>query len=93
MIHRNIKDINSLNGEISYIDADTGEVVNGVVGKIEYLDPVTAFVYVVSPYKEENTKTEPDGFAYRDIVVFDNKAEYDHGWYKDFVMAHMYPNG
>ena len=86
MYHKNIKDITQLGQEIIYIDESTGQKLSGIVGRIEYLNENTAFVYVVSPYKDENIHLE-GGFAYRDIIVFDEEPETQHGWHKNDTLA------
>ena len=87
MYHRDIKEITQLGQEIIYIDESTAQKISGVVGRIEYADKNTAFVYVVSPYKDENIHTEQDGFAYKDIIVFDNQPETVNGWHKNDTLA------
>ena len=86
MLHRDIKTITSLGTEIIYLDESTGEQVSGVVGRVEYVDNNTAFVYIVSPYKDENVHME-DGFAYKEIMVFDNQPETVNGWHKNDTRA------
>ena len=87
MYHMNIESITQLGQEIIYIDESTAQKLSGVVGRIEYLDSKTAFVYVVSPYNDENNKVEPDGFRYRDIIVFDDQPETVEGWHKNDTLA------
>lgn len=86
MYHKNIESIVDLGSEVIYVDESTGEKISGVVGRVEYLDSKTAFVYVVSPYDDENNHEE-DGFRYRDIIVFDDKPESINGWHKNETLA------
>ena len=81
MLHRDIATLDPNMKEIMYIDELTGETINGVVMKIEYINPNAAFVYV-----DENTKQE-DGFMFKDIIVFDNRPNQENGWYKDTILA------
>ena len=57
---------------------------------VEYENRI-AFVYVKSFYEEENKHTDyfPNGqpFKYRDIIVFDDRPESEHGWHKDPALA------
>lgn len=86
MLHRDIATLDYNMKEIMYIDELTGETINGIVMKIEQVDKNTAFVYVASPYKDENTKQE-DNFFFKDIIVFDNRPNEENGWYKDTILA------
>lgn len=86
MYHKDIRTITQLGQEIIYVDENTAQKVSGVVGRIEYLDSNTAMVYVVSPYQDENIHVE-DGFAYRDIIIFDNQPETVEGWHKNDTLA------
>ena len=87
MLHRDIRTINELSTEVVYNDPLTGEVLIGVVGKVEYLNENTAFVYLMSPYDEQNNKVEGN-LRYRDIMVFDDRPENEHGWFKDAIKAY-----
>lgn len=87
MIHRDINEIGNLGNEIIYNDPISGEVLTGVVGRVEYLGPKVAFVYVISPYEERNNKIEA-GFKYSDIIVFDDRPDTEHGWHKDPIKAY-----
>lgn len=86
MLHRHISTLNQLGGELIYNDQITGEPVTGVVGRIEYIAPNVAFVYIVSPYQDENRKEE-DGFRYKDIMVFDDRPDTEFGWHKNTIEA------
>ena len=54
MIHRSIYQIPELQDEIQWNDEITGELRSGIVGKVEYLDKTTAFVYVIDSFDLEN---------------------------------------
>ena len=86
MIHRDINTLKDLGPEIVYPDAMTGERVNAVVGRVEYVNDKLAFVYTISPYDDENVHVE-DGFRYRDIIVFDDRPDTEHGWHKNPIEA------
>ena len=76
---------------------DSQELRSGVVGKVEYLDETTAFVYVIDSFDLENNKQiEPQagtpgqlgfipGFTYADIIVFDDKPNNMEGWARDSI--------
>lgn len=90
MIRRDINSINQLCSEISYIDEFTEQKITGIVSAIEYMPNNVAFVYVTSPYKEENTKTEyVNGklISYKDIIVFDDKPTTINNWHRDSIMG------
>ena len=86
MYHRNIKDLDKLGAEIMYNDQITGESISAIVGKIEKVDAHTTFVYTVSPYDDENTHID-NGFRFRDIIVFDDRPDTEHGWHKNAIEA------
>lgn len=86
MIHRNIETIKELGQEMMYNDPMTGEAINAVVGRVEYVNNKLAFVYTVSPYNDENVHVE-NGFRYRDIIVFDDRPDTEHGWHKNPIEA------
>ena len=97
MIHRSILQIPELQDEIQWNDEITGELRSGIVGKVEYLDETTAFVYVIDSFDLENNKEiEPQtgmpgqpgfmpGFTYADIIVFDDKPNNIEGWARDSI--------
>lgn len=87
MLHGNIQYLKEIGNEIIYNDPKTGEIVSGLVGKIDYDDPNTAFVYIISPYDDENDKIE-GVFKYKDIMVFDNLPEQNNGWFLDGLAAY-----
>lgn len=86
MIKRDISTIDELGNEIIYIDEYTGERRSGIVMYKEIVDYNLAFIYVASPYKEENDKEE-NGFKYRDIIVFDNIDNTLNGWHRDTILG------
>ena len=86
MIHRDIQTLNSLGNEVVYIDELTGETINGIVMKKEFIEPNICFVYVASPYKEQNKKQEGNMF-YKDIIVFDPFPNEVNGILKDTVLG------
>ena len=87
MYHRNISDLPQLTQEIMYLDQVTLEQKVGIVMYIEQLNPELAFVYVASPYKEENIH-EDFGVLYKDIIVFDTLPNEDpSGVYRDPVLG------
>ena len=87
MLHRDIKTLKDLGPELIYNDQLTGEPVMGIVGRVEQLNPNIVFVYIVSPYDKENDKIEPDGFRYKEIMIFDNRPQTEHGWHKNAIEA------
>jgi len=86
MLHANIKNLDKLGNEIIYNDPLTGEVISGIIGKIEREAPNLAFVYIISPYEEENDKVE-GVFKFKDIMVFDDRPDTEHGWHKNSIIA------
>ena len=75
-----------VNKEVIYIDEHTMEERRGIVLYIEHITPDCTFVYVASPYKEENDKQEGSIF-YRDIFVFDNIPNELQGICRDPIVA------
>ena len=88
MLRRDISTLKDLGPELIYNDPLNGEPLTGIVGRVEYMNENTAFVYIISPYDDENDKVEPDGFRYRDIMVFDDRPDTEHGWHKDPIKAY-----
>lgn len=86
MLHRHISLLKDLKPEVSYIDEMTGEAIAGIVVNVEHLSPECAFVYIASPYKDENNKVEGN-IHYKDIMVFDNRANTVEGWHLDTVLG------
>lgn len=86
MLHRDIRTLQEVGREIIYIDELTGETINGIVAYIEQVDPYTAFVYIASPYKDENNKREGN-ILYKDIMVFDNRPNTIEGWHQDVILG------
>jgi hypothetical protein len=87
MYHRNIADLPQLTQEIMYLDQLTLEQKVGIVMYVEQVNPELAFVYVASPYKEENIH-EDFGVLYKDIFVFDTLPNEDQsGVYRDPVLG------
>ena len=86
MLVRDIKTLPMLGNEIIYIDEKTGNKVSGIVMYKEIVNEHLAFVYVASPYKDENTHKDY-GFDYKDIIVFDDRGNDNNGWYRDTVLA------
>ena len=92
MLHRSFDQLKELGNEIVYIDDKGMEERSGAVIKtdVDYENRI-AFVYVKSFYEEENKYTDyfPNGqpFKYRDIIVFDDRPESEHGWHKDPALA------
>jgi len=86
MLHRHISLLKDLKPEVSYIDEMTGEAITGIVVNVEYLSPECAFVYIASPYKDENDKVEGN-IHYKDIMVFDNRSNTVEGWHLDTVLG------
>lgn len=86
MLVRDINTLPLLDKEIIYIDEKTGNKVSGIVMYKEIVNEHLAFVYVASPYKDENIH-EDYGFKYKDIIIFDDKSNESNGWYRDSVLA------
>ena len=86
MLHRHISLLKDLKPEVSYIDEMTGEAITGIVANVEHLSPECAFVYIASPYKDENDKVEGN-IHYKDIMVFDNRSNTVEGWHLDTVLG------
>lgn len=86
MLHRHISLLKDLKPEVSYIDEMTGEAITGIVVNVEHLSPECAFVYIASPYKDENDKIEGN-IHYKDIIVFDNRSNTVEGWHLDTVLG------
>ena len=86
MIHRDINTLSSLQNELVYIDELTGDTITGIVMKKEMIGPNVCFIYVASPYQEQNTKQEGNMF-YKDIVVFDDRPNEENGILKDTVLG------
>lgn len=86
MLHRHISLLKDLKPEVSYIDEMTGEAIMGIVVNVEHLSPECAFVYIASPYKDENDKVEGN-IHYKDIMVFDNRSNTVEGWHLDTVLG------
>ena len=86
MLHRHISLLKDLKPEVSYIDEMTGEAITGIVVNVEHLSPECAFVYIASPYKDENDKIEGNIY-YKDIMVFDNRSNTVEGWHLDTVLG------
>ena len=87
MLHRDIRTIQDLGTEVIYNDQITGEPIMGIVGRVEQVGPKVVFVYIMSPYNDENDKYEPDGFRYKEIMVFDDRPQTEHGWHKSAIEA------
>lgn len=89
MYRRDYKDLCNLSigSEIVYVDELSGEKNSGIVGFIENdQNNQTGFVYVISPYKDENIHTcEYNGINYKEIIVFDNIPNNINNWYRDSV--------
>ena len=66
--------------------------MSGVIGRIDREGNV-AFVYIISPYDDENDKIEPIDerriFKYKDIMIFDEFGEEMEGWMRDPMRAYM----
>lgn len=78
----------TIGSEIIYIDELSGEKNSGIVGFIEDMgeDLQVAFVYIISPYKNENVNIcEYNGINYKEIIVFDNVPNSMHGWHRDSI--------
>lgn len=87
MYHRNIAELPQLTQEIMYLDEMTLEQKVGIVMYVEQVNPELAFVYIASPYKEENIH-EDFGVQYKDIMVFDSIPNEDEsGVYRDTVLG------
>ena len=86
MLVRDIRTLPMLGNEIIYIDEKTGLKVSGLVMYKEVVNEHLAFVYVASPYQDENIHEEY-GFKYKDIIVFDDKGTENSGWYRDTILA------
>lgn len=87
MYHRHINELPEITQEIMYLDEMTLEQKVGIVMYVEQVNPELAFVYLASPYKEENIH-EDFGVRYKDIMVFDNiKNEDESGVYRDSVLG------
>lgn len=90
MIRRDINTLGKVGSEIIYIDELTEQKVTGAVSAIEVISHNLAFVYVTSPYKDENTKTEMVGdklITYKDIIVFDDKPNTMNKWHRDSILG------
>ena len=92
MLHKHISQLKEVWNEIIYNDPVSGEVVSGVIGRIDREGNV-AFVYIISPYDDENDKIEPIDerriFKYKDIMIFDEFGEEMEGWMRDPMRAYM----
>ena len=87
MLHRPYDQLANVGNEVVYLDQLTLEKRTGIVMWIEELAPRTAFVYLASPYKDENVHQE-NGIAFRDIMVFDDIPNEDEsGVYRDHVIG------
>ena len=87
MIHRPYDQLQSVGKEVVYLDPFTMDQRTGIVMNVEHLAPRTAFVYLASPYKDENTHEE-NGIKFRDIMVFDDVPnEDDSGVYRDPILG------
>lgn len=87
MIHRPIKDLSEIQigSRIYYNDPITIDKIYGTVVNIDFIGPQKAFIYVASPYQDENIHVEY-GLAYKDIIVFDDiPNELPCGTYRDPV--------
>lgn len=77
--------------EIVYIDQGTGLESHGIIVGTEWLDQSTVFVYIASPYDEENNKVEGN-IRYKEIFVFDDKPNVmkaegkEGGWARDSML-------
>lgn len=93
MLHKHISQLKDVGSEIMYNDPITGEVVSGLIGRIDREGGNVAFVYIISPYDDENDKIEPidekSVFKYKDIMVFDEFGEEMEGWMRDPIKAYM----
>lgn len=87
MLHRSISKLSELGSEIMYNDQYTGEPLTGIVGRVEFIGPNAAMVYIISPYDKENDKNE-GGLRYKDIMIFDDRPSVEHGWYKNAIEAY-----
>lgn len=87
MYHRNINELSQLTKEVMYLDELTLETRVGIVVFVEHVNDTLCFVYLASPYKEENVH-EDFGVMYKDIMVFDDISNEDEsGAYKDPIMG------
>jgi hypothetical protein len=87
MIHRPYDQLTEIGNEVVYLDPLTMDKCTGIVMMVEQLAPRTAFVYLASPYKDENIHQE-NGIAFRDIMVFDDVPnEDDCGVYRDHIIG------
>ena len=86
MIFMDINKLKDLGSEIMYNDSLTGEVVTGIVARVDKEDENTAFAYIVSPYNDENDKIEGN-LRYKEIIVFDNRPSTEHGWHRNPIQA------
>lgn len=87
MYHRNINELPQVTKEVMYLDELTLEPRVGIVVFIEQVNDELAFVYLASPYKEDNIH-EDFGVMYKDIMVFDNIPNEDEsGAYMDPIMG------
>ena len=89
MIHRPYDQLQEVGSEVVYLDQLTLDKRTGIVLKIEHLSPRVAFVYLMSPYKDENTHVDEEtGASYRDIMIFDDVPNEDpSGAYRDPVLG------
>lgn len=87
MIHRPYDQLEHVGKEVVYLDPLTLDKRTGIVVSIEQLGPRMAFVYLASPYKDENVHQE-NGMAFRDIMVFDDVPNEDEsGVYRDPIIG------
>lgn len=87
MIHRPYGQLEKVGKEVAYLDPLTLEPRTGIVVFVEHLSPRTAFVYLASPYKDENVHQE-NGASFRDIMVFDDILNEDEsGVYRDPIIG------
>lgn len=87
MIHRPYDQLSNVGKEVAYLDPLTLDQRTGIVVFIEHLSARSAFVYLASPYKDENVHQE-NGFTFRDIMVFDDVPnEDDSGVYRDPIIG------
>jgi len=87
MIHRPYSQLQEVGKEVVYLDPLTMEQRTGIVMLIENIGPRVAFVYLASPYKEENVHKEGE-MSFRDIMVFDDVPNEDpSGVYRDPILG------
>lgn len=87
MIHRPYDQLQYVGNEVVYLDPLTIDKRTGIVMAVEHLSERVAFVYLASPYKNENIHQE-NGVAFRDIMVFDDVPNEDEsGVYRDHIIG------